>query len=118
MHRKSQNLHGTTGRTKLSTFVFVHSFLKLGQNRLTLPIKGFFLISSRIVHTNQMNMSSNAPELHRNAQSNWIKILGSGNVASVLNAAKGLKHPDLGFDIAYTQIPELAKLLGLGSLDR
>lgn len=34
--------------------------------------------------------SSNARELHRNAQSNWIKILGSGNVALVLNAAKGL----------------------------
>lgn len=49
------------------------------------------------------------------SQSDWIRILGSGNVASLLNAAKGLKHLDLGFDVAYvaiTRIPELAKLLG------
>ena len=43
---------------------------------------------------------------------------GSGNVALVLNADKGRKHLDLGFDVAYPQIPELAKLLGLGCLDR
>lgn len=46
------------------------------------------------------------------SQWDWSKILGGGNVASVLNAAKGLEHLDLGFDVAYTQILELAKLLG------
>ncbi|KAL9131480.1 MAG: hypothetical protein Q9175_006755 [Cornicularia normoerica] len=40
-----------------------------------------------------------------------VQNLGGGNVASVLNAAKGSEHLDLGFDVAYTQIPELAKLL-------
>ena len=51
-----------------------------------------------------------------NPQSHWFKILGTGNVASMLNAAKGLKHLYLGFDVAYPtgaiKIPELAKLFG------
>lgn len=38
--------------------------------------------------------------------------LDSGNLARVLNAAKVLKHLDIGFDVVYTQISELAKLLG------
>lgn len=49
------------------------------------------------------------------SQSDWIKVLDSGNIASVLNAAQGLTRLDLGFDVAYvacTKIPELAKLLG------
>lgn len=46
------------------------------------------------------------------AQWKWPRSLDRGNVALVLNAAKGLKHLDLGFNIANTEIPEIAKLLG------
>lgn len=47
-----------------------------------------------------------------NSQWHWIKFLGGGNVALMLTAAQGLKHLDLGFDMPYTEIRELAKLLG------
>ncbi|KAF6228933.1 hypothetical protein HO133_007045 [Letharia lupina] len=47
-----------------------------------------------------------------NSQWNWIKFLGGGNVALMLTAAQGLKHLDLGFDMPYTEIRKLAKLLG------